>query len=218
MADETSEIVLSKQDLREVSRYAAESAQDVLEIFERAHPADSRPRDAIDAAWTFARGGERGKALRDTGWAAHNAARDADTAAAGDAARAAMCAASAAYLHPLADAHQVKHILGQRPTRRERPNFWRAMIELSVLLTLSRLAGARRQSSLTCSAATPRHRLVEGASGSFFASGVGGEDLPVGPLGLQGAVVALHLHEHGRRERLRRAGVGPGIPNGAVSA
>jgi hypothetical protein len=30
----------------------------------------------------------------------------------GDAARAAMCAASAAYLHPLADAHQVKHILG----------------------------------------------------------------------------------------------------------
>jgi len=81
---QTSEIVLSKQDLREVSRYAAESAQDVLEIFERAHPADSRPRDAIDAAWTFARGGERGKALRDTGWAAHNAARDADTAAAGD--------------------------------------------------------------------------------------------------------------------------------------
>ena len=50
MADKTSEIVLSKQDLREVSRYAAESAQDVLEIFERAHPADSRPRDAIDAA------------------------------------------------------------------------------------------------------------------------------------------------------------------------
>jgi hypothetical protein len=40
------------------------------------------------------------------------AAREADTAAAIDAARAAMCAASAAYLHPLADAHRVKHILG----------------------------------------------------------------------------------------------------------
>jgi hypothetical protein len=80
--------------------------------FERAHPADSRPRDAIDAAWAFARGGERGKTLRDTGWAAHKAAQDADTAAAGDAARAAMCAASAPYLHPLADAHEVKHILG----------------------------------------------------------------------------------------------------------
>ncbi|MGA4543482.1 putative immunity protein [Uniformispora flossi] len=112
VADDTRTIVLSKQDLREVTRYAAVSAQEVLEIFEGAHPADSRPRDAIDAAWTFARGGERGKALRDTAWAAHKAARDADTAAAGDAARAAMSAASAAYLHPLADAHQVKHILG----------------------------------------------------------------------------------------------------------
>jgi hypothetical protein len=116
VAKETSEIVLSIEDLREVSRYAAECAQEVLEIFERAHPADSRPRDAIDAAWTFARGGKRGKTLRDTAWAALRAARDADTAAgaaaAGDAARAAMSAASAAYLHPLADAHQVKHILG----------------------------------------------------------------------------------------------------------
>jgi hypothetical protein len=100
------------QDLREVTSFAAESAQEVLEVFELAHPADCRPRDAIDAAWAFARGGERGKILRDVAWAALKAARDADTAAAGDAARAAMCAASAAYLHPLADAHQVKHILG----------------------------------------------------------------------------------------------------------
>lgn len=112
MVNGTSEIVLSKQDLREVTRYAVECAQEVLEIFERAHPVDSRPRDAVDAAWAFARGGERGKSLRDTAWAAQKAARDADPAAAGDAARAAMCAASAAYLHPLADAHQVKHILG----------------------------------------------------------------------------------------------------------
>jgi hypothetical protein len=112
VANETGEIVLSMRDLREVTSYAAESAQEVLEIFERAHPADSRPRDAIDAARTFARGGKRGKSLRDTAWAAHKAAREADIAAAGDAARAAMCAASAAYLHPLANAHQVKHILG----------------------------------------------------------------------------------------------------------
>ena len=110
MANRTGGIVLSMQDLREVTRYAVESAQEVLEIFERAHPADSRPRDAIDAAWTFARGGKRGKTLRDTAWTALKAAREADTA--GDAARAAMCAASAAYLHPLAKATQVKHILG----------------------------------------------------------------------------------------------------------
>jgi hypothetical protein len=112
VADETREIVLDAQDLRAVAGYAAGCAQEVLEVFERAQPADLRPRDAVDAAWTFARGGERGKRLRDTAWAAQKAARDAGTAAAGHAARAAMCAASAAYLHPLADAHQVKHILG----------------------------------------------------------------------------------------------------------
>jgi len=112
VAPETSEIMLSMDELREVAGYAAESAQGVLEIFERAHPDDSRPRDAIDAAWTFARGGKRGKTLRVTALAALKAAGDADTAAAGDAARAAMCAASAAYLHPLAKATQVKHILG----------------------------------------------------------------------------------------------------------
>jgi hypothetical protein len=112
VANETSKLVLGMQDLRAVARYAAECAQEALAIFERAHPADSRPRDAIDAAWTFARGGKRGKTLRVTALAAQKAGRDTDTAAAGDAARAAMCAASAAYLHPLADAHQVKHILG----------------------------------------------------------------------------------------------------------
>ena len=112
VASEASKITLSRQDLREVTRYAAESAQCVLEIFETAHPADSRPRDAIDAAWTFARCGERGKALRDAAWAALKAARDAGTTGAGEAARAAMFAASAAYLHPLASAYQVKHILG----------------------------------------------------------------------------------------------------------
>ena len=111
-ATATSAIVLSMEDLREIAGYAAACAEVVLEIFESAHPPDSRPRDAIDAAWAFARGGKRGKTLRDTAWAALKAAGDADTAAAGDAARAAMSAASSAYLHPLADAHQVKHILG----------------------------------------------------------------------------------------------------------
>jgi hypothetical protein len=109
---QTGDVVLSEQDLRAVTGFAAESAQDVLEIFERARPGDTRPRDAIDAARAFAEGGRRGKALRDTAWAALRAARDAGTTAAGHAARAAMAAASAAYLHPLADAHQVKHVLG----------------------------------------------------------------------------------------------------------
>lgn len=112
MANETRRIALSMQELREVTGYAAACAQVVLEVVERAHPADSRPRDAIDAARAFARGGKRGKSLRDAAWAALRAAQSADTPAASAAARAAMAAASAAYLHPLADAHQVKHILG----------------------------------------------------------------------------------------------------------
>ena len=84
----------------------------VLAVFEAGQPDDLRPRDSIDAAWEFARGGRRGKSLRDAAWAALRAATDAETAAAREAARAAMSAAGAAYLHPLANATQVKHILG----------------------------------------------------------------------------------------------------------
>ncbi|MGG2465015.1 putative immunity protein [Streptomyces sp. RGM 3693] len=112
MAGEAGEIVLSKQDLREVTGFAAACAEAVIEMFEADRPDDSRPRHAIDAAWEFARGGERGKALRDTAWAALKAAKSADTAAAREAAWAAMSAAGAAYLHPLAKATQVKHLLG----------------------------------------------------------------------------------------------------------
>ncbi|WP_331446696.1 putative immunity protein [Streptomyces xanthochromogenes] len=112
MTGEVKEIALSKQDLREVTAFAAACAELVLEVFEADQPDDSRPREAIGAAWEFVRGGERGKALRDRAWAALKAAQSADTTAAREAARAAMSAAGAAYLHPLAKATQVKHILG----------------------------------------------------------------------------------------------------------
>ncbi|MFD8258608.1 putative immunity protein [Streptomyces griseoluteus] len=105
-------VVLSRDDLRAVTAFAAASAETVLGIFETDRPEDSRPREAIGAAWAFARGGERGKALRDTAWAALEAAQGAHSTAAREAARAAMAAAGAAYLHPLAKATQVKHILG----------------------------------------------------------------------------------------------------------
>lgn len=108
----TSEIELSTEDLRAVTAFAAGCAETVLAIFEADRPDDTRPRDALGAAWEFARGGARGKALRDTAFAALKAAKDVDTEAAGEAARAAMSAAGAAYLHPLAKATQVKHILG----------------------------------------------------------------------------------------------------------
>lgn len=111
MATEATEFVLSMEDLREVTAFAEVCAQETLEIFESQRPDDPRPRDAINAAREFARGGKRGKALRDAAWAALKAAKEAD-AAADEAARAASAAAGAAYLHPLPNATQVKHILG----------------------------------------------------------------------------------------------------------
>jgi len=112
MPAQTHEITLSTQDLREVTGFAAACAETVLAVFEADRPDDPRPRQAIAAAREFADGGERGKSLRDTAWAALKAAQGAGTEAAREAARAAMSAAGAAYLHPLAKATQVKHILG----------------------------------------------------------------------------------------------------------
>ncbi|MFJ5967297.1 putative immunity protein [Streptomyces sp. NPDC093060] len=112
MPTKSDKIELSVDELREITGYAAECARRALSIFEESLPADTRPRDAIDAADAFAGGGRRTGALRQSAWAAFRAAQEADSPAAVDAARAACHAAGAAFLHPLADAHQVKHILG----------------------------------------------------------------------------------------------------------
>jgi hypothetical protein len=108
----TDEIALSAAELRAVAGFAARCAEEVLALFESVHRADPRPRLAIEAAREFAGGGERTKAQRVTALAAHAAAREADSEAARNAARAAGHAAAAAYLHPLARATQVKHVLG----------------------------------------------------------------------------------------------------------
>ncbi|MGW0411324.1 putative immunity protein [Streptomyces collinus] len=112
MTEDAGEIDLSKRDLREVAAFAAACAETVLHVFEADRPDDTRPREAVVAAWEFARGGERGKALRDTASAALKAARSTGTVAAREAAWSAMSAAGSAYLHPLAKPTQVKHILG----------------------------------------------------------------------------------------------------------
>ncbi|QFZ72371.1 exonuclease SbcC [Streptomyces fagopyri] len=112
MPTDSDKIELSEHELREIAGYAAECARRTLAIFEQSLPADSRPRDAVDAAQAFAAGGRRTAALRQDAWAAYGAAREAVPPAAADAARAASHAAAAAYLHPKASAHQVKHILG----------------------------------------------------------------------------------------------------------
>ncbi len=108
-------IDLGMHELREVAGFAAACARSALVLFERERPDDARPRAAIEAAQAFAEGAARSKALRDAAWAAQRAAHAASAAgqaAASEAARATLAAAGAAFLHPLAKATQVKHILG----------------------------------------------------------------------------------------------------------
>lgn len=102
---------LTMGELREVARFAVQSAEEVLGIFEEAMPGDPRPRAAIGAAWEFANGAKRTKLQRVTALDAHRAAKEAPTEASAHAAHAAGDAAGAAYLHPFAKADQVGHIL-----------------------------------------------------------------------------------------------------------
>ncbi|MFJ5613561.1 putative immunity protein [Streptomyces sp. NPDC093221] len=98
-------------ELRVVARYVVGHAEEVLPVFERAVPDDPRPRAAIDAARAFVNGANRTASQRVAAFDAHRAARSAPSEAARLAARSAGDAASAAYLHPLAQAAQVGHIL-----------------------------------------------------------------------------------------------------------
>ncbi|MFB6477382.1 putative immunity protein [Streptomyces virginiae] len=98
-------------ELRVVARYVVRHAEDVLPVFERAVPGDPRPRAAIEAAWVFVNGAARTKLQRVASIDAHRAARSAPGEAARLAARCAGDAASAAYLHPIAQVSQVGHIL-----------------------------------------------------------------------------------------------------------
>jgi hypothetical protein len=102
---------LTMDELRVVARFVAQHAEDVLPVFEQAVPADLRPRTAIGAAWQFVRGDPRTSVQRVTSADAHRAARSAPSEAARLAARSAGDAAAAAYLHPIARATQVGHIL-----------------------------------------------------------------------------------------------------------
>lgn len=99
------------ESLRPVGRWAAACAARALPLYQAHFPRDFRPRAAVAGAREFANRGERTGKLRALAWGAHAAARDADDAAASAAARAACLAAAVAYTHPLATAHQTRHVL-----------------------------------------------------------------------------------------------------------
>ncbi|MBB4930296.1 hypothetical protein F4561_001116 [Lipingzhangella halophila] len=102
---------LTMDELRVVTRYVVRHAEAVLSVFEQAVPDDPRPRAAVGAAWAFINGANRTQLQRVTSLDAHRAARSAPSETARLAARSAGDAASAAYLHPIAQAGQVGHIL-----------------------------------------------------------------------------------------------------------
>ena len=106
------DFALTTDELRAVAAYAAACAEPALVLFHKDLPDDPRPAAALDAARLFAEGAPRARLQRTAAVAAHRAAEDATTEAARHAASAAGDAAAAAYLHPLARATQVRHILG----------------------------------------------------------------------------------------------------------
>ncbi len=105
------DFALGSDELRAVARYATDAAAAVLHVFADACPDDPRPAAALDAARLFVGGERRTNLQRVASLDAHRAAAVAPTEVARLAAQAAGDAASAAYLHPIAKAHQVGHIL-----------------------------------------------------------------------------------------------------------
>ncbi|WP_090478942.1 putative immunity protein [Nakamurella panacisegetis] len=102
---------LTMDELRAVVRFATHCAQSLLPEFETEAPEDARPRQALNAARAFADGAVRTNLQRTTAVAAHRAAKDMSAEVAQLAALACGDAAAAAYLHPIARATQVGHIL-----------------------------------------------------------------------------------------------------------
>ena len=112
MQTATGDFELTMDELRAVVRYAVACAEPSLVLFRKACPDDPRPAAALDAARDFGAGALRSRLQRTTATEAHRAAKEAPAPAARHAATAAGDAAAAAYLHPLAKATQVRHILG----------------------------------------------------------------------------------------------------------
>jgi rifampin ADP-ribosylating transferase len=106
------DVELTMDELRAVAGYAAACAEPALVLFQRDRPDDPRPAAAVHAARVFAEGAPRSRLQRSAAADAHRAAKDATAEPARHAATAAGDAAAAAYLHPLARATQVRHILG----------------------------------------------------------------------------------------------------------
>jgi rifampin ADP-ribosylating transferase len=112
MQTSTGDFELTMDELRAVARFAVLCAEPALPLFEKANPTDGRPAAALAAARVFVDGAPRSKLQRDAATDAHRAAGEATDEVGRHAALAARDACASAYLHPLARASQLPHILG----------------------------------------------------------------------------------------------------------
>lgn len=102
--------------LQAVALWAANYAEEALTIFERHHPEDNRPRQAVEAAREYGQGKKRDKNLRMLAFAAMKSRKDVDESSK-YAVQAAILTASVAYTHTdlqtgLQGVRQARHVLG----------------------------------------------------------------------------------------------------------
>ena len=97
--------LIEKQKHRTLVMWAIDCSERVLAIFEARCPEDQRPREAVEAARTWARGEIKMPAAKKAAHAAHNAA----TAVEKDAA---ACAAARAMGHVVGTVHVETHAMG----------------------------------------------------------------------------------------------------------
>lgn len=116
MSDKLGNSTQEQAVLRAAALWAADCAERALPLFERRHPADTRPRAAIAEGRAFGQGKKRDKHLRIVALAAFRAGKDVDEPSK-YAARAASLAAAIAYTHTdlqtgLPGIRQARHVLG----------------------------------------------------------------------------------------------------------
>ena len=105
-------MAITDEERREVARWAADSAERVLPLFEAIAPTDPRPREAVAIARAFAAGERRTRRLFQVAMAAHRAGNEVGDPVGLAAARAASLAAANANLHGEITIGTLGHILG----------------------------------------------------------------------------------------------------------
>ena len=103
---------LKLNDLMKVVDWSLPYVASALEVFEKYHPNDNRPRRAVQGANEFSASGKRTQQLRKIAMDAYRASRESSTEQASFAANAASLLAAVAYTHPFKDPKQARHIIG----------------------------------------------------------------------------------------------------------